>query len=252
MNGQVTDPPLGLNRAETWTPPEIQPAVYLPAPEAAQRVYERGSIAEMLQRMFNEAEQYPAAWQSEQDYAWAMHPSDTVAYQNVIRDIQAAVKHSDAVNSLRQKVEQGTAIEPADVTAVFRAYEQAFRRAVAEHKTSMSARQMNVLKFQARSELDYSFRDVITQHLIAAGERQMKFDPLDFFLLVNPKARKVDYMSKGEILATLRHSMSLPTMTGDRLKNDLRAVETRSDHHDFSAITASQEYHQLMKQVEEK
>ena len=236
----------GVHRAETLPVPEIQPAVYVPFPEAAQRVYERGSIAETLQRMFNEADQMPVSyWQPESEYVWDVHPTDTEAYQTVLHEIQDRLKHSGAVKNITRKVEAHESITASDVEAVFHYYEKTFREVVAKHKSTMTAKQMNVLKFQAQSELDYSFRDVLTQHLISGSENVLKSDPMDFFLLVNPKARKIDYMSSGEILSTLRHSMSIPTMSTDRLKHDLRAVESVSSRTDFEELTNSSEVTKL-------
>lgn len=246
MDATYHPPYPGVSPAETLPIREVQPVMVMTVPEASQRVYEQGSIAETIQRMFHEMDQNPAAYaQTEQEYAWDVHPHNPEAYQDVMRNIQDRVKNSDAVRDLVRKVDQQQEISAHDVEAVWRAYEQAFRTAVNAMKSEMSAKQMNVLKFQAHSELDYSFRDVITRHLIAGSEQEMHVDPLDFFLLLNPKARKIDYMSNKEILATLRHSMSVPTMSADRLKNDLRAVEWISHRADHKELMASDQVRKI-------
>lgn len=235
---------------ETGSSVDIRPAAIMPAPEAAQRVYERGSIAEMLQRMFNEAEQNPAAYtEVNQEYGQEIFPSDTEAFQMFLAEIEQTVKNSDAVKHLQQLVKTGQEVTVHDTEAVFRAYDQAFRSSLSKLKSQLSSKQINVLKFQGRSELDWSFRDIVTQHLVAASESELKFDPLDFFLLINSKARKIDYMDSGEILATLRHSMSTAATTTERLKNDLRAVESISSRPDAPSILNSQEVHQLQSKI---
>lgn len=248
--------------AETLPTPEVQPAVYLAIPEAAQRVYDRGTIADTLQRMFSEADQMPGAFMEREDaYALDMHPHDPDVYQKVMREIQVQAANSPAVKKLQNTVEHNgqvisiedkKEIAASEVEAVFRAYEQAFRRTVAKLKEAMTSKQMNVLKFNAQSELNYSFRDVITRHLMLGSEQEMKFDPLDFFLLANPKVRKIDYMTNPEILATLKHSMTISSMRTDRLRNDVRAVESRSHRSDYQDLIASDQVRKVQLEIQPK
>ncbi len=221
-------------RFESEPQPYIPPAELMPAPIAAERVYERGSIAEMIQTMFREADEQAASGQFE---AWVpderreAEMKDPEAFREFLAVIQSKLKESDAVQHLQRATKEGREISSHDIEAVFRAYERALHETLNRLRSDLSPEQLHRLRSAAMSELDWSLRDMISQHVVASADAdsELHFDPTDFFLLLNPKARKIDYMDSQEVLTTLRRSMSRASK--DQLKRDLVIV-----HHHEAAL----------------
>lgn len=213
-------------------PYRVQPVEMVPPPQvynaenAARAAYaERGSYGEILHRMFLEMDANPQAYDvSPRDVSHGemlFGQKDREAFQDVMETVYEGLKSSDIVNDFRF---HGKQVESEhDVEGVFRAYERALKTAL--EKTDLTARQEAKLRHAAQSELDYSLRDVITRHALAGTEAgEPTFDPTEYLLILNPKLRKVDYMTSDEILRTLRRSASLESK--DRLKDDLRVLES--------------------------
>ncbi len=225
-------------RLESEPPVYVRPVELMPAPMAAERVYEQGTIASAIQAMFREADERTAAGYIDQpitEYRREAEMSDPDAFREFLSTVQAKLKESDAVKQLRSAAEQGQEITEHDVEAVFRAYERAIHDTLQRLKSELSPEQLHRLKSAAISELDWSLRDMIAEHVTASAEAEteLRYDPSDFFLLLNPKARKIDYMGSGEVLNTLRHSMSRASK--DQLKRDLIVV------HQYEHLPAVQE-----------
>jgi len=219
--------------------PPVMPVEVFPAPVAAQRVYERGSIAEMIQTMFREADERAAMGMMDQpsyEREGQREVSDPEAFRLLLETLQSKLKESDAVNHLKQAAESGHEISEHDVEAVFRAYERALHDSLQKLRTELSPAQLHRLQYASTSELDWSLRDLITRHVAASAEHdtELHYSPADFFLILNPKARKIEYMESSEILGTLRRSMSLSSK--DQLKRDLQIV------HQSEALPAVQEF----------
>lgn len=215
-----SDPRPAFPVAETW-----------PAPQAAQAVireYEPGSIAAMLQTMFREADERARLGQFDEAVMIEPEPVPTrrtpEAFQALLSAVQTQLKESDAVHRLQESVKREDAVTVHDVEAVFRAYDRAFHDSLQRLHRELTPGQFKQLRLAATSELDWSLRDIITQHVTAdqAGSAELRYDPKDFFLLLNPKARKIDYMTSAEILTTLRRSMAQASK--EQLKRDLRVI----------------------------
>ncbi len=58
------------------------------------------------------------------------------------------------------------------------------------------------------------------ERLTQSGDVPARYSLEDLFLIINPKARKVQYMERQEILKSLRYSLSLGNK--ERLHNDVR------------------------------
>lgn len=212
----------------------VMPMDVVPAPVAAERVYERGSIAATLQSMFREADERASAGMY--DYAPEFESEQRLktpeAYRLFLESVQKKLKESDAVHHLQQASETGAEITAHDVEAVFRAYERALRETMKKLRQELTPQQLHNLQSAATSELDWGLRDMITQHVVANADVdvELRYDPTDFFLLLNPKARKIEYMESKEILGVLRRSMSRASK--EQLHRDLDIV------HRYEALPA--------------
>ncbi|MBI3572823.1 MAG: hypothetical protein HY092_01320 [Candidatus Kerfeldbacteria bacterium] len=217
----TTDTGFESPRLAPATPDQARLEVYQ-ADQAARLAYaERGSYGEVLSRMFAEAENTPEA------YSWTSNDSafghevfsrDAEAFQEVLTRLYARLKESDAVDHLRHHQPESA----HDIEAAYRAYDQALDQAM--KKSTLSSKQEARLKFAAHSELDWSLRELVADHLLADEDAELRHQPKDFLLMLNPKIRKVDYMESGEILAVLRRSSSLASK--DRLKADLKVLKS--------------------------
>jgi hypothetical protein len=182
--------------------------------------------------MFKEVEQSQDQWQSE-EYWEQTYPGDTAAYRMFMKEVQAELKQSTNVQDLRRASEAGQEITVHMVEAVFRSYERAIQAAFHRLRDQLHPAQLEQLKTASRSQLDWSYRDLLLEHVAHADAAPTKFAPEDFFLILNPKARKIQYMDKREILTTLRQSMSQGSR--DQLKHDLAII------HQYEPIDAGQE-----------
>lgn len=218
-----------------YRPEQVQPAeiIYgMQAESAARLAYqERGSYAEMLSRMFAEAEAAPDRydWNPKDDQAveQSVGKRDSQAFREVMKSMYKRLKESDTINQFRYH--GGHLESEQDVAAVFAAYDRALDKSL--EKSDLSDRQDSRLRFAAKSELDWGLRDLITHHVLSESEDRT-FEPKDFLLMLNPKIRKVDYMDSKEILGVLRRSASMASK--DRLKADLAALR-RSERADAQA-----------------
>ncbi len=111
-----------------------------------------------------------------------------------------------------------------DIEPVFEAYERGLRTAFREMKMDLTRPQRSELE-QALAELNWSYKDVIANHVLALsdGAEHLEYDPADIFLLVNPKARRIEYTSTTEARNLIQHFGS--TLNKDVITRDLqRAV----------------------------
>lgn len=203
----------------------VYPAVELyPPQEVAVQVadvqqYEPYSIAAALHEMWAEAEtmddtQY---WQSA--YPEREYPSDTQAFRMYMSEVHRELKQSDAVQNLRRTIDSGESATAEMVAAVFRAFERVVQAAAQKLRSKLSPEQIQQLKSSGRTSLDWSYRSLLTERLTQDPEAPTNYSLEDFFLILNPKARKVQYMERQEILKSLRYSMSLGTK--ERLQHDV-------------------------------
>lgn len=229
----------------------VMPAEVLSAPEAATRVYEHGSIAEMIQQMFREADEQAAegiVWTSVETWQREF-PADTEVYRDFMIGVQQRLHQRDSVRALRAAVKEGRPITVQDIAAVFRAYEAAVQAMLQSMRGEISLVQFRSLRQAAQSELDWSFRDLLRHHVLASAndDQGLTYSPADFFLILNPKARKIDYMNTGEILTTLRHSFAQAGT--EQLKRDLQIVHRYEALPAVQSLQSEPEYASLTKKV---
>ncbi|MEK7538151.1 MAG: hypothetical protein AAB619_04240 [Patescibacteria group bacterium] len=221
--------------------PPVAPAAELYAvPEVSRQIadvqpYEQYSIAAAIHSMFEEAEQgvdeinYWESAYSEQEY-----PNDTDAFRMYMKEVHRELKQSPAVQELRQAAEAGREITKDVVQAVFLAYERIVASAAGKLRRTLSPEQLSQLKKAGRNNLDWSYRGLLMERLTQSGDVPARYSLEDFFLIINPKARKVQYMKRHEILKSLRYSLSLGNK--DRLQNDVRLARQFA-HPDMSGET---------------
>lgn len=199
------------------------------APEAAQRTIERqpGSVADSVRQMMDQWDEKAAEW-NWMAAQWAErenYPTDNEAFHLFLTDVFKQLKGSSAVQNFRQKMKASTAeVTAYDIEAVFRAYEQALTDAVRRLRPQISQRQVNELQ-RAKASLDWGIKDTIVQHILAAqaGDGELHFSAQDFFLLLNPKALRIEYMEAKETLHVIHHIGSRASR--DQLVTDLRQYQ---------------------------
>lgn len=221
--------------------PEVEPQPYAPTlytlEYAVPVVMEQNSyLAQLEQQLSAEAAWEQEAWW-EQEY-----PNDTQAFRMFMQEVQSSLKESDAVHALRLASAEGKTITPEMISAVFRAYELAIDKAKRVLRDTLSPEQLHELKQASRTNLDWSYRHLLAEHATANDDVPLRYSTEDFFLIMNPKARKIEYMQTGEILRTLRHSMSQAGT--DALARDVQtirrfeslpAVQDAMDSQEFTA-----------------
>ncbi len=219
MDSTATYPPQELPPiypvVELYTAQEMSPQV------ADVSRFEPYSIGAAIHQMFAEAEQgigQPEMWERtyEQEY-----PSDTEAFRTYMQEVHRELKESSAVQELRQAVEGGHEITKDMVQAVFRAYERVVSTATKKLRNELSPGQLTQLKKAGRNNLDWSYRGLLVERLTQEEGAPVKYSLEDFFLVLNPKARKVQYMERQEILKTLSNSMTRGSVTKEQLKHDV-------------------------------
>ncbi len=120
--------------------------------------------------------------------------SDLEVYRELMSAILDELKHSDVVRAARGKVkgEGYEALTDIERSALLDAFDRARRKAF--ERVEMSEEQRRRLQHAATSELNYSLR-----HYIREGT------PEDWMVL-DPKARPVDFMNTTEVLRYLKNS----------------------------------------------
>lgn len=231
--------------------PPVQPVAELyPSPETAQRVvdvqqYEQYSIADAIHKMFEEAEQgIDEARYWETAYAEREYPNDTAAFRMYMKEVYRQLKQSSAVQELRQAAEGGKEITSEMVQAVFHAYERIVASAAEKLRRTLSPEQLNQLKQAGRNNLDWSYRGLLMERLTQDEGAPARYGLEDFFLIINPQARKVQYMERQEILKSLRYTMSLGNK--ERLQNDVRLAR-QFVHEDMGGETVTEDDLQLFE-----
>ena len=221
--------------------PPVAPAAELYAvPEVSRQIadvqpYEQYSIAAAIHSMFEEAEQgvdeinYWESAYSEQEY-----PNDTDAFRMYMKEVHRELKQSPAVQELRQAAEAGREITKDVVQAVFLAYERIVASAAGKLRRTLSPEQLSQLKKAGRNNLDWSYRGLLMERLTQSGDVPARYSLEDFFLIINPKARKVQYMERQEILKTLRYTMARGTK--EQLQHDVRLTRQHV-HKDMAGET---------------
>lgn len=223
--------------------PPIQPVEALyPAPEVSRQIvdvqrFEPYSIAWALDQQFKEAEMYGGGMEylerafSEQEY-----PNDTEAFRMYMTEVYRELKNSPAVQALRNAVEGSHEITKDMIQAVFSAYERIVSTAAKKLRSELSPTQLAQLKKAGRNNLDWSYRGLLVERLTQDEGAPTHYSLEDFFLILNPKARKVQYMERPEILKSLRYSMSLGTT--EQLKNDVQLAREFT-HQDMNGETVT-------------
>lgn len=237
-----------MDSTNTSYPVQEQPPVYpvaelYPVPQVAQQAieaqrYEPYSIAASIHSMFAEAEQQgfdeTNYWESA--YSTKEYPSDTDAFRMYMKEVYRELKQSSAVQELRQAADAGKEITKDMVEAVFRAYERIVASAADKMRRSLSPEQISKLKQAGRSNLDWNYRGLLMERLTQDSDAPMRYSLEDFFLILNPKAKKVQYMERQEILKSLRYTMSLGNK--ERLQNDVRLAR-QFTHQDMAGETVT-------------
>lgn len=228
---------------------EQDPAPYVievqPAELMAPQVVERYSIAEALQHMFEEADQASAeGWTWESAQWWEQeYPTDTTAFRAYMQEIYSELKRSPAVQELRQANDAGREVTVAMVEAVFRAYERSVQTAARRLRDELAPDQLQRLRAAGRDELDWNYRHLLVEHLTADAGAPIRYSVEDFFLILNPKARKIQYMETKEIVTTLRHSMARGST--DRLQHDVQTIRRFQMDANVQPVTESEEFAEL-------
>lgn len=220
---------------------EMYPARETSVQVADMNRFEPYSIGAALHQMFAEAEQgldETRYWESvylEQEY-----PNDTEAFRMYMKEVHRELKESSAVQELRQAVEGGHEVTKDMIQAVFRAYERIIGTAANKLRSELAPDQLAKLKQAGRNNLDWSYRGLLVERLTQDDGAPMRYSPEDFFLILNPKARKVQYMERQEILKTLNHSMTRGSVTQEQLKRDVQLAREFA-HQDMAGEIVSDE-----------
>jgi len=233
------------------TPSQEQPPIYPvaelhPVQEIAPQVadmnrFEPYSIGAAIHAMFQEAENgidERRYWESA--YSEKEYPNDTEAFRMYMKEVHRQLKESSAVQELRHAVDGGHEVTKEMVQAVFRAYERVVSSAAQRLRSELAPDQLQKLKQAGRNNLDWSYRGLLVERLTQDEGAPTKFSLEDFFLILNPKARKVQYMEKQEILKTLSHSMSRGSITQEQLKRDVQ-VAREFAHQDMAGEMITEE-----------
>ncbi len=229
--------------------PLITPAELLPPAQAAERVYEKGSIVDTIQRMFREADEMAAqGFGYETTESWEReYPSDMVAFREFMRSVQAELRDSPIVQKLRLALKDGRQITAQNLKDVFTAYERAVQTAVKKLSDELSPAQIAKLRHSAQSDLDWTYRDLLIDRVAAGDSADGRVSVQDFFLILNPKARKIQYMDKQEILMTLRHSMAQAST--DQLERDLQVVHRHEELAAVQQLQSESDYPQFEQAI---
>lgn len=201
-------------------------------------------MVEAIREMFKEADEASdlemANWYGPE--AWAPeYPNDTIAFRKFMSEVQRQLKDNDSIREIKNASTAGEPLTAAMVNNVFRAYARAVQQAYHSLQAELSPAQLWNMKRAGQSELDWGYRHVLLKHLTAVSAGgEVNCDPQDFFLILNPKARKISYMYKSEILKTLQRSMSTANQT--QLQNDLTIISQHAQLPEVQAAVASEEY----------
>lgn len=213
-------------------PMNIQPAEVITT-----QMYERYSIAEAIHNTFVEMEQNgydDGSWDTAEFWSQE-YPSDTDAFRLYMRTVQTELRKHPSVMEVRQLAKSGQEIPKEKIERVFHAYAEVVSAAARKLRETLSPEQLHDLKQAGRDQLDWNYRHLLVEHATAEAGAPLKYSIEDFFLMINPKARKVQYMESNEILRTLRHSMS--NASTDRLSRDVHALrQYEADRDRYPAI----------------
>ncbi len=210
--------------------PYIRPVEIMAGP-----VFERFSIAEALHQQFAEAEaQQYYIEQIQQPEYWAKeYPRDVDAYRMYMQKVLTNLNESSAVHELRQAVKNGEEVTDFMCDAVERSLKRAEERALHQLSDVLSEAQIKKLHTVSTSQINYSVRDLLAERLAASEEIPLRRQKKVISFLADPKMRNVRYMSSGEILHSLRNTLS--TSNQDQLKREvdtIRRFESVPDVHE--------------------
>lgn len=196
----------------------------MPAPAAIieQRNYD--NLGAMLQQMFAEADALPPQAMLEESPREERegYATDREVYHDFLSIVMKGMKDSGLVTAVREKAKaHPDEIGEQDIKDVYRAYELSLRKALRIMKPDLNPPQRTDVQ-EAIAHLDWSYKDVIANHVMAMsdGSENLQYDTTDFLLLLNPKARKIEYTTSEE-------ARRLVTHFGSRLDKDTIARDTK-------------------------
>lgn len=185
----------------------VTPDMPAPATIIGERNYE--NLGAMLHQMFLEADQLPPAPLEEESPREQRdgYATDREAYHEFLGIVMKGMKESGLVNAVREKCKaHPDQIGEQDIQDIYRAYELSLRKALRIMKPDLNPPQRSELQ-EAVTHLDWSYKDVIANHVLAmsAGQEGLQYDSTDFLLLLNPKARKIEYTTTAEAKRLVQH-----------------------------------------------
>lgn len=204
---------------------EVVQALARPAtPETMPAIVERdySNIGQAFHEAFLQADQLPPMFIERDMDETSVYSSEREVLHEFMEAVMDYLKDQPSFQHLKKLAETDpAAITKFDIDPVFEAYERGLRTAFREIKVDLTRPQRNELQ-QALAELNWSYKDVIANHVLALSEgaSQLEYDPMDIFLLVNPKARRIEYTSTSEARHLIQHFGS--TMTKDVITRDLQ------------------------------
>jgi len=206
------------------TMPEIAPA--RPAVESAQAfmapatpemprpamiITERGydNLGTMLHAMFAEEDALPPQWIDEESPREQQdaYVTDREVWHDFLGLVMQKMKESDTLKEIRLRCQtEPESISEADIPRIYAVYERSLRAALEIMKPDLNPPQRHGVEDVVR-HLDWSYKDVIANHLMAmqSGAEEMTYDTTDFLLLLNPKARKIEYTTTEEARRLVSH-----------------------------------------------
>lgn len=194
-------------------------------PRPAAIIQERGydNLGSMLQAMFAEADAMPPQWIEEESprEQQEVYYTESEIWHDFLKLVLQKMKESDTLKEIRLRCESDPAsITEADIPRMYAVYERSLRAALQIMKPDLNPPQRHGVEEVVR-HLDWSYKDVIASHVMAmqSGAEQLTYDTNDFLLLLNPKARKIDY-------TTTEEARRLVTHFGSKLSKDVIARDT--------------------------
>jgi hypothetical protein len=142
-------------------------------------------------------------------------PRDVEVYRELLREVQKNLRASDSVLACRMKVKEHgyAALTELDRRSLIQAFDRA--REHAFRTVEMSGRQARHIRFAVVSELNYGLREAIIH---GTPEEWMVLDP---------RARRVDFMESGQIRKYLRNT-GTPSQDVSFLREEAERPGSRS------------------------
>lgn len=165
----------------------------------------------MWQQAFAEADRLAALQQPYQESAREEregYATNKEVFHDFLDAVMDYLKAQPSYQALEAKAEKHPEdITEFDIQHVFQAYERGLRNAFKLLKPELNKPQRSDVE-SAIAHLDFSYKDVIANHVLALAENPeaaLMFDPSDIFLLVNTHARRIEYTTTSEAINLVQH-----------------------------------------------